>query len=425
MNKPEKLSVAAGQLQVPAVPIIPFIAGDGIGPEIWQAARQVFDAAVKRVYGNERRVEWKQELAGQVAYEQTGSWLPAETLQALRTYLVAIKGPLTTPVGEGHRSINVTLRQQLDLFACVRPVRYFAGTPSPVKHPERVDITVFRENTEDIYAGIDFAAHTSGAQALLTLLQAQQQADKVRFPQTAAFALKPISSEGSKRIVTAALEYALAQGKQTVTLVHKGNIMKKTEGGFKQWGYEAAAAFGEQVFTTPEYEQIWQQHGAAAAQAAQQEAVRAGKVIVNDIIADNFFQQALLQPEKFSVVVTTNLNGDYISDALAAQVGGIGISPGANINYQTKRALFEATHGTAPQFAGQNKLNPTSLILSGAMLFEYLGWTPVAELLRSSIGQAIAQQHVTMDFARALPAAVELSTSGFAAYLTELIAQSK
>ncbi|MDN2453966.1 NADP-dependent isocitrate dehydrogenase [Lactobacillus sp. UCMA15818] len=421
MKQPEKLKIIDEQLIVPDNPIIPFIAGDGIGPEIWQAARRVFDSAVNKIYGNDRQVHWKQVLAGGASYQESGTWLPEETLTTLKKYLVAIKGPLTTPVGEGHRSINVTLRQELDLFACVRPVQYYLGTPSPVKHPENVDITVFRENTEDIYAGIDFESGSAGAKKLLQLLKDNHQIDKVRFPETSSFAIKPVSSEGSKRIVRAALNYAIMQKKGSVTLVHKGNIMKKTEGSFKKWGYEAAAEFKKQVFTSVEYNQIRQKQGKIAADEAQLQAKKDGKVLVNDIIADNFFQQSLLHPENFDVIATLNLNGDYISDALAAQVGGIGIAPGANINYQTKRAIFEATHGTAPQFAGQNKLNPTSLILSGAMLFEYIGWNKVALEIKNAVTIAIEKQHVTVDFAAVLPQATELSTSGFADYLIELI----
>ncbi|MFT9372300.1 NADP-dependent isocitrate dehydrogenase [Liquorilactobacillus hordei] len=422
MKQPEKIKIMDEQLIVPDNPIIPYIAGDGIGPEIWQAAQRVFDSAVCKVYGDYRKVHWKQLFAGETAYQNSGNWLPDETLKAFREYLVAIKGPLTTPIGEGHRSINVTLRQELDLFACVRPVQYYIGTPSPVKHPENVDITVFRENTEDIYAGIDFESGSTEAEELLNLLKKNQQSNKVRFPETSSFAIKPVSSEGSKRIVRAALDYAIAHKKSSVTLVHKGNIMKKTEGSFKKWGYEVAATeFKNQVFTNLQYNQIKQQQGQSAAVQAQLQARKDGKVIVNDIIADNFFQQSLLHPENFDVVVTLNLNGDYISDALAAQVGGIGIAPGANINYQTKRAIFEATHGTAPQFAGQNKLNPTSLILSGVMLFEYIGWGKVALEIKTAIATAIEKQHVTIDFAAELSNAVELSTSDFADYLIELI----
>ncbi|MFT9214156.1 NADP-dependent isocitrate dehydrogenase [Liquorilactobacillus ghanensis] len=421
MNEPEKLTVTAGKLQVPAFPIIPFIAGDGIGPEIWSAARSVFDKAVRQVYGSSRKISWQRLLAGEAAFKQTGEWLPKATVQSLKEHLVAIKGPLTTPIGKGHRSINVTLRQDLDLYACVRPVNYFKGVPSPVKFPEKVAMTVFRENTEDIYAGIDFAAGTAAADELLAFLTKQHELGKIRFPASSAFAVKPVSSQGSKRLVKAAIQYAVDHHLPRVTLVHKGNIMKKTEGGFKKWGYEAAAEFGDQVFTAEDFKKIEQQTGQAAAEQAQTAAEKKGKIIVNDLITDNFFQQSLLHPENFSVIATLNLNGDYISDALAAQVGGIGISPGANINYQSKQAIFEATHGTAPQFTGQNKLNPTSLILSGVMMFEYLGWQPVADLITQAVREALLKQHVTCDFAQQLPNAVELTTSGFADYLISLM----
>ncbi|MFD1126434.1 NADP-dependent isocitrate dehydrogenase [Lentilactobacillus raoultii] len=416
----EKITIKNGQLQVPDQPTIPFIKGDGIGPEIWQAAKVVFDAAVKKIYDGQKRINWLPLLAGETAYQQTGQWLPDETLAALKKYLVGIKGPLTTPIGVGHRSINVTLRQELDLYACLRPVHYYPGTPSPVVHPEKVQIDVFRENTEDIYAGIESDVGTEDAKAWKELLAKQGKLSKVRFPETSAFAIKPISKQGSTRLVNAAIDYAFSHHRHTLTLVHKGNIMKKTEGGFKKWGYEAAEKYGNQVFTWHQYEAIKANQGKAAADEAYQQAKKAQKLIVNDVITDNFFQQALLHPGHFEVVATMNLNGDYISDALAAQVGGIGIAPGGNINYQTGRAIFEATHGTAPQFAGQNKLNPTSLILSGAMMFDYLGWTEVAQLIRQAISQAIESHHVTTDFAKQ-PTDTVLSTSGFGDYVAELI----
>lgn len=415
----EKITMNHGKIQTPDQPVIPFIQGDGIGPEIWRAAQQVFDAAVKRAYHGTKQVHWEPLLAGEVAFQQTGQWLPDETLATLREDLVAIKGPLTTPIGEGHRSINVTLRQKLDLYACFRPVTYYEGTPSPVKHPERVNIDVFRENTEDIYAGIEADVATPEAQQIKDLLAQQGKLDKVRFPDTAAFAIKPVSSEGSKRLVRAAIDYAIAHDRHTLTLVHKGNIMKKTEGGFKKWGYQLLQdEYADQVFTTPEYEAIVKQQGRDAADQSQTAAKNAGKVLVNDVITDNFFQQTLLRPENFDVVATMNLNGDYISDALAAQVGGIGIAPGGNINYETGHAIFEATHGTAPQFAGQNRLNPTSIILSGAMMFDYIGWTEVAELIRTGIKDAIESKHVTEDFATDASATV-LSTSDFGAYVAQ------
>lgn len=413
----EKITKVNGKMMVPDNPIIPYIQGDGIGPEIWQAAQKVFDAAVQKAYQGARRVSWQSLLAGEVAFKETGQWLPDDTLRVLKEDLVAIKGPLTTPIGEGHRSINVTLRQKLDLYACFRPVNYYEGTPSPVIHPERVNIDVFRENTEDIYAGIEADVGTPAAQAIKQLLASQGQLEKVRFPETAAFAIKPISSEGTKRLVKAAIEHTLNHQRHTLTLVHKGNIMKKTEGSFKKWGYDFLEnQYAEQVFTTPQYEQIAQNSGADVADQALADAKQAGKVIVNDVITDNFFQQALLRPENFEVVATMNLNGDYISDALAAQVGGIGIAPGGNINYETGHAIFEATHGTAPQFAGQNRLNPTSIILSGAMMFDYIGWSEVATLIRQGIQSAIKRHHVTEDFATDDTATI-LSTSGFGDYV--------
>lgn len=416
----EKITMNNGRLQVPDQPTIPFIEGDGIGPEIWRAARTVFDEAVKKAFDGQKQVKWLPLLAGETAYKQTGQWLPDKTLTALRDYLVGIKGPLTTPIGVGHRSINVTLRQKLDLYACFRPVTYYAGTPSPVVHPENVNIDVFRENTEDIYAGIESDVDTDDAKAWKALLAKQGKLGKVRFPDTSAFAIKPISKQGSTRLVKAAIDYAFANNRHTLTLVHKGNIMKKTEGSFKKWGYEAAEEYGDKVFTWNQYNQIKADQGTEAAERAYQAARAAKKLIVNDVITDNFFQQALLYPEHFEVVATMNLNGDYISDALAAQVGGIGIAPGGNINYQTGHAIFEATHGTAPQFAGQNKLNPTSIILSGAMMFDYLGWSAAADLIRAGISQAIKSRHVTIDFAKNADATV-LTTSGFGDYVARLI----
>ncbi|KRM73291.1 NADP-dependent isocitrate dehydrogenase [Secundilactobacillus collinoides] len=416
---PSKITFNSGKLNVPDNPIIPFIEGDGIGPEIWGAAKTVFDTAVQTAFQGNKAVSWLPLLAGETAHKKTGQWLPDETLTALRENRVGIKGPLTTPIGHGHRSINVTLRQKLDLYACFRPVTYYPGTPSPVVHPEKVDIDVFRENTEDIYAGIDTPGGTPEAKEWQDLLAKQGQLDKVRFPETAAYAIKPISKEGSTRLVKAALDYALTNNKHIVTLVHKGNIMKKTEGAFKQWGYELADSYDE-TFTMAEYDRIKADEGSATADAKLAEAKEAGKIIVNDVITDNFFQQALLYPDHFQIVATMNLNGDYISDALAAQVGGIGIAPGGNINYQTGHAVFEATHGTAPQFAGQNKLNPTSLMLSGAMMFDYLGWHQVADLIRDGIKQAIATHHVTEDFAQDDTATV-LGTSQFGDYVAGLI----
>lgn len=408
------------KLVVPDHPIIPYIEGDGIGPEIWAAAQPVFDTAIRQAYGQKRGVEWQEVLAGSKAYAQTGQWLPEATLLALKKALVGIKGPLTTPIGKGHRSINVTLRQKFDLYACVRPIHYFKGTPTPIKAPEQVNMVVFRENTEDIYAGIEYKH--ADATGLAQVLEQTGQLGKVRFPEDSNYAIKPISKTGSQRFVAAAIDYALANGRQKVTLVHKGNIMKLTEGAFKQWGYDIATEkYGDQVFIWPTYEAIKADQGQAAADQALNDAIRQHKLIIDDIITDNFFQQALLNPKQFDVVATCNLNGDYISDALAAQVGGIGIAPSANINYVTGQAIFEATHGTAPQFAGQNKLNPSSILLSGAMMFDYLGWHEVAVAIQQAVGTAIKNKKVTWDFAQAIEGATELSTSEFGQYLETLI----
>ncbi|WP_125710264.1 NADP-dependent isocitrate dehydrogenase [Companilactobacillus zhongbaensis] len=417
----EKITMQDQQLKTPNEPIIPFIAGDGIGPEIWDAARAVFDEAVEKAYKGKKKVAWKPLLAGETAFKQTGEWLPEETVKALQDNLVAIKGPLTTPIGHGHRSINVTLRQKLDLYACFRPVKYYEGSPSPVKEPQNVDIDVFRENTEDIYAGIDIESGSKEADQLQQLLKENGQLEKVRFPETSNYAIKPISEQGSKRIVHAAIDYAFKHNLSHVTLVHKGNIMKKTEGSFKKWGYEEAEKYGERVFTMNTYADIKAEKGQEAADSALTAAEYAGRLIINDVITDNFFQQSLLHPENFDVVVTMNLNGDYISDALAAQVGGIGISPGGNINFETGQAIFEATHGTAPQFAGQNKLNPTSIILSGAMMFDYIGWHEAAKLIQDAIAVAIRGKHVTLDFAKQLPGSELLSTSEYGNFIAKTI----
>ncbi|WP_019805874.1 NADP-dependent isocitrate dehydrogenase [Streptococcus mutans] len=373
----EKVSFEEGKLQVPDKPIIPYIEGDGVGQDIWKNAQIVFDKAIAKVYGGHKRVIWREVLAGKKAYNETGNWLPNETLEIIKTHLLAIKGPLETPVGGGIRSLNVALRQELDLFACVRPVRYFKGVPSPLKHPEKTAITIFRENTEDIYAGIEWNAGTAEVQKVINFLQDDMQVKKIRFPKSSSIGIKPISIEGSQRLIRAAIEYALANNLTKVTLVHKGNIQKFTEGGFRKWGYELAKR---------EY----------AAELAS------GQLVVDDIIADNFLQQILLKPERFDVVALTNLNGDYASDALAAQVGGIGISPGANINYQTGHAIFEATHGTAPDIAGQDLANPSSVLLSGCMLFDYIGWSKVSDLIMKAVEKAIANGQVTIDFAKEL-----------------------
>lgn len=385
----DKILFKKRRLQVPASPIIPYIQGDGIGVDIWKNAQLVFDKALEKAYGGQRKVVWKEVLAGKKAADQTGDWLPDETLATIKDCLVAVKGPLETPIGEGLRSLNVALRQELDLYACLRPVRYFKGVPSPLKHPEKTDITIFRENTEDIYAGIEWESGTTAVQKVIDFLQKDMQVDKIRFPESSAIGIKPISKQGSERLIRAAIDYALAKGLRRVTLVHKGNIQKFTEGGFRKWGYELA-------------------------QREYSDELASGKLVIQDVIADNFLQQILLYPEKFDVVALTNLNGDYASDALAAQVGGIGIAPGANINFETGYAIFEATHGTAPDIAGQNKANPSSLLLSGAMLFDYIGWSEVSQLLTKAIEKALFEQKVTGDFASQLEGVAHLTTSQFA-----------
>ncbi len=410
----QKITIEAGQLHVPDYPVIPFIEGDGTGPDIWAAAQRVLDAAVEKAYGDRRRLQWKEVLAGEKAFNETGEWLPAATLDAFREYLVGIKGPLTTPVGGGIRSLNVALRQELDLYACVRPVRWFEGTPSPVKEPHRTHMVIFRENTEDIYAGIEYMTGTDGANKLHKFLRDELNVNKIRFPETSSLGIKPVSIEGTERLVRAAIRYAIEQKLPSVTLVHKGNIMKFTEGAFKTWGYELAEReFGDQVFTWRQYDQLVAEQGSQAANDAQEAAVREGKVIVKDSIADAFLQQILLRPDEYSVVATLNLNGDYISDALAAIVGGIGIAPGANINYIEGSAIFEATHGTAPKYANQDKVNPGSVILSGAMMLEYLGWHEAKDLIYKGLEAAIASKRVTYDFHRLLEGATLLKTSEF------------
>lgn len=401
-------------------PIIPYIEGDGIGPEIWQATKKVVDAAVSSAYSNDRKIEWLEILAGEKAFNQTGTWLPDETLEAIKQHKIAIKGPLTTPIGEGFRSLNVTLRQELDLYACVRPVRYFSGVPSPLKEPEKTDMTIFRENTEDVYAGIEFANNSAEVKQLLDFLEEQLAVTKVRFPDTSSLGIKPISQEGSERLIAAALDYAIQQGKKRVTLVHKGNIMKFTEGGFKKWGYDLIEKNYPQAFTMNQYKEITAESGTEKANEALEKAKNAGKIIVDDVIADNFLQQILLYPEKYQVVATTNLNGDYISDALAAQVGGIGISPGANINYKTGHAIFEATHGTAPDIAGKGWANPCSLLLSASMMLDHLGWFEASEKIMAAIEKALQNNQMTHDFAQMIDIE-ELSTSEFAEYLIKTI----
>ena len=410
-----KIVVENGVLNVPNNPVIPFIEGDGIGPDIWAAASRVIDAAVEKAYNGEKKIEWLEVLAGEKAFNQTGEWLPAETLEKINEYLIAIKGPLTTPIGGGIRSLNVALRQELDLYVCLRPVRHFDGVPSPVKRPEDVNMVIFRENTEDIYAGIEYKAGSDEQKKLLNFLQTELGVNKIRFPETSGLGIKPVSKEGTERLVRSAIEYAIKHNQPTVTLVHKGNIMKFTEGGFKQWGYDVAEAeFGDKVFTWNQYDAIKAEQGEAAANAAQDAALAAGKILVKDSIADIFLQQILTRPNEFDVVATMNLNGDYISDALAAQVGGIGIAPGANINYLTGHAIFEATHGTAPKYAGQDKVNPSSVLLSGVLMLEHLGWQEAADMITNSVEKTISSKVVTYDFARLMDGATEVKCSEFA-----------
>ncbi|MDC3412629.1 NADP-dependent isocitrate dehydrogenase [Terrihalobacillus insolitus] len=414
MTQSEKITVDNGVMNVPDRPIIPFIEGDGIGPDIWAASRKVIEAAVEKAYKGVKSIEWKEVLAGQKAYDQTGEWLPSETLDVIRDYKIAIKGPLTTPIGGGIRSLNVALRQELDLFTCLRPVRYFDGVPSPVKHPEDTDMVIFRENTEDIYAGIEWQKGTPEAKKVIEFLQNEMGVHKIRFPETSGIGIKPVSEEGTKRLVRAAIEYALNEGRKNVTLVHKGNIMKFTEGAFKTWGYEVAEQeFGDKVFTWAEYDRIVEKEGKDAANQAQDAAEKAGKIIVKDAIADIFLQQILTRPKEFDVVATMNLNGDYISDALAAQVGGIGIAPGANINFESGHAIFEATHGTAPKYAGMDKVNPSSVILSAVLMLEHLEWREAADLITKAMDKTIASKVVTYDFARMMDGATEVKTSEF------------
>ncbi|MDT0161797.1 NADP-dependent isocitrate dehydrogenase [Bacillus sp. AG4(2022)] len=410
----EKITVTNGALNVPNNPIVPFIEGDGTGPDIWASASRVLDAAVEKAYNGERKIVWKEVLAGEKAFNQTGEWLPSETLEQINEYLIAIKGPLTTPIGGGIRSLNVALRQELDLYVCLRPVRWFEGVPSPVKRPQDTDMVIFRENTEDIYAGIEYAKDSDEVKKLITFLQNEMGVNKIRFPETSGIGIKPVSEEGTSRLVRAAIDYAIKEGRKSVTLVHKGNIMKFTEGAFKNWGYELAEKeYGDKVFTWAQYDRIKEEQGTEAANNAQADAEAAGKIIVKDAIADIFLQQILTRPREFDVVATMNLNGDYISDALAAQVGGIGIAPGANINYVTGHAIFEATHGTAPKYAGLDKVNPSSVILSGVLLLEHLGWTEAANLIVKSMENTIASKVVTYDFARLMDGATEVKCSEF------------
>jgi len=414
MTQGEKITVTNGQMNVPNTPVLPFIEGDGTGPDIWAAARKVIEAAVEKAYNGEKSIEWKEVYAGQKAFDKTGEWLPKETLDTIDEYKIAIKGPLTTPIGGGIRSLNVALRQELDLFTCLRPVRYFDGVPSPVKRPEDVDMVIFRENTEDIYAGIEWKKGTPEVKKVIDFLQKEMDVTNIRFPETSGIGVKPVSEEGTKRLVRSSIEYALREGRKNVTLVHKGNIMKFTEGSFKAWGYEVAEEeFGDKIFTWAEYDRIVEKDGKEAANKAQDEALASGKILVKDAIADIFLQQILTRPKEFDVVATMNLNGDYISDALAAQVGGIGIAPGANINYDTGHAIFEATHGTAPKYAGLDKVNPSSVILSGVLMLEHLEWREAAELITKSMDKTIASKVVTYDFARLMDGATEVKCSEF------------
>lgn len=420
MTQGEKITVENGVLNVPNNPIIPFIEGDGIGPDIWAASSRVLDAAVSKAYNGERKIVWKEVLAGEKAFNNTGEWLPNETLDVIREYFIAIKGPLTTPVGGGIRSLNVALRQELDLFVCLRPVRWFEGVPSPVKRPQDTDMVIFRENTEDIYAGIEYAEGSDEVKKLISFLQNELNVTKIRFPETSGIGIKPISAEGTQRLVRSAINYAIKEGRKSLTIVHKGNIMKFTEGAFKNWAYELAEKeFGDKVFTWAQYDRIKEEQGTEAANQAQAAAEAEGKVLVKDSIADIFLQQILTRPKEFDVVATMNLNGDYISDALAAQVGGIGIAPGANINYETGHAIFEATHGTAPKYAGLDKVNPSSVILSGVLLLEHLGWNEAAKLVMDSMEKTIASKVVTYDFARLMEGATEVKCSEFGTALIE------
>ncbi|KZE79351.1 isocitrate dehydrogenase [Paenibacillus elgii] len=411
----ERITITNGKLNVPNNPIIPFIEGDGTGPDIWAASKRVLDAAVEKAYNGEKKIAWYEVFAGEKAFNKYNNWLPSDTLTAIREYIVAIKGPLTTPIGGGIRSLNVALRQELDLYVCSRPVRYFKGVPSPVKRPELVDMVIFRENTEDIYAGIEWAAGSDEVKKVLAFLQNEMGVKKIRFPETSGIGIKPVSSEGSKRLIRAAIEYAIQHNRKSVTLVHKGNIMKFTEGAFKNWGYELAEQeFGDKTFTWAQYDKIKEEQGVDAANKAQKDAEAAGKIIVKDAIADIALQQVLTRPTDFDVIATLNLNGDYLSDALAAQVGGIGIAPGANINYVTGHAIFEATHGTAPKYAGLDVVNPGSVILSGVMMLEHLGWLEAAELIYKGMETAINNKTVTYDFARLMEGATEVKCSAFA-----------
>ncbi len=406
-----------GKLAVPDNPIIPFIEGDGTGPDIWRATVRVLDAAVGHAYGGQRKIHWLEIFAGEKAHRQSGSWLPDATVDACREYLISIKGPLTTPIGGGIRSLNVALRQLLDLYVCLRPVRWFEGVPSPVKNPGAVDMVIFRENTEDIYAGVEFEQGSDENQRFLDLLEEHfpEQYKKIRFPESTGIGIKPVSRQGTERLVTAAIEYALANGRKSVTIVHKGNIMKFTEGAFRNWAYAVAERdFAGQTYTWGQWQKTRDEQGEETANREQAAALAEGRILIKDAIADITLQQVLTRPAEFDVIATLNLNGDYLSDALAAQVGGIGIAPGGNINYQTGTAIFEATHGTAPKYAGLDKVNPGSLILSGEMMLRYMGWPEAADAILGAMDAAIAGKRVTYDFARLMDNAIEVKCSEFA-----------
>ena len=422
--KGEKILMDNNTLTVPNRPIIPFIEGDGIGPDIWNASQMVLDAAVEKAYNGNRKIEWLEVYAGDKSNDVYGpnTWLPDETLEMIEKYKIAIKGPLTTPIGGGIRSINVALRQKLDLYVCLRPVKWFNNVPSPVKNPNDVDMVIFRENTEDIYAGIEFKEGTDESKRILDFLKTEfpDKYSKLRFPDTVGLGLKPISKEGTFRLVRASIKYAIDNNRSSVTLVHKGNIMKFTEGAFKQWGYELAEKeFRDKVYTWKDYDSTVESDGVDAANMEYDSAIKSGKIIIKDVIADAFLQQILTRPSEYDVIATMNLNGDYVSDALAAQIGGIGIAPGANINYDTGIAIFEATHGTAPKYAGQDKVNPSSVILSGEMMLRYLGWTEAADLILSSVNAALDKKQVTYDFHRLMEGATKLKCSEFGQALVD------
>jgi len=412
----DRIAMENGQLAVPSHPIIPFIEGDGTGPDIWRASVRVFDAAVEKAYGGERGIAWMEVYAGQKAFDQFEEWLPEETVEAFREFMIGIKGPLTTPIGGGIRSLNVALRKMLDLYVCLRPVRYFEGVPSPVKAPEDVDMVIFRENTEDIYAGVEFEAGTEDNKKFLDWLKENEPEAyaKIRFPESSGISLKPVSREGTERLVKAAIEWSLDNGRRSVTLVHKGNIMKFTEGAFRNWGYDLAEQeFGDKVYTWARWDRTKAENGEDAANAEQSAALEGGALLVKDAIADIVFQQTITRASEFDVIATMNLNGDYLSDALAAQVGGIGIAPGGNINYDTGHAIFEATHGTAPKYAGKDVVNPSSVILSGEMMLRYMGWIEAADLIINGISGAINAKTVTYDLHRLMEDATKVKTSEF------------